>query len=135
MPWVAVEIAPASVCLSMSPRFSIANPRSQSAALRSRSVIPASTLTRPETVSTSRTRLSASIRSIAPSVSAASVKECPAPAVWMARSRSAARLTARINPSRVRGLSTTAGEQRWSPVQFRHSLGMAPKTNRAAPSG
>ncbi|OLE37036.1 MAG: hypothetical protein AUG48_05530 [Actinobacteria bacterium 13_1_20CM_3_68_9] len=112
MPWVAVEIAPASVWRSMSPRFSIAIPRRQSAALRSRRVIPASTLTRPDSTSASTTRFSASIRIIAPSVSAASVKEWPEPAAWTVRPRSAARVTARISPSRVRGRSTTAGEQR-----------------------
>ena len=94
MPWVAVEIAPASVWRSMSPRFSIARPRSHSAALRSRREIPASTLTRPESRSTSSTRFSASILIIAPSVSAASVKEWPEPAAWTVRPRSPARLTA-----------------------------------------
>ena len=53
VPWVAVAIAPASVCGSTSPWFSIARPRARSSSPRSCRVMPASTVTsRPSTAST-----------------------------------------------------------------------------------
>ncbi len=81
VPCVPVEIEPASVCLSMSPRLAKATPSSSCMRrLRSPSSAPASTLTRPEERSKSRIRSSASIRSSVPSVSAAPLNEWPEPA-------------------------------------------------------
>ena len=48
VPWVPVEIEPASVWRSMSPRFSNASPSSSRRRLRSPRTIPASTLTSPD---------------------------------------------------------------------------------------
>ena len=90
VPWVPVEIAPAIVWRSMSPRFSIASPSRASSSLRSASTVPAPTLTRPEPGSASITPFSASIRTIVPSVIAASVKECPEPATLTLRPAAAA---------------------------------------------
>ncbi len=119
VPWVAVEIAPASVCLSMSPRFSSARPWRSSLRLRSPSRIPASTLTRLPGRSTSRIRFIPSIRSIAPSVTAAGVNECPEPATLTARPAVVAFTTASISPSRVCGWVITSGRQRCSRDQLR----------------
>ena len=111
VPWVAVEIAPAIVWRSMSPRFSIASPSRASAWLRSARTVPAPTLTRPEAGSASITPASASIRSIVPSVIAASVKECPEPATLTLRPAAAAAATAPASPAASRGLTISAGAQ------------------------
>ncbi len=48
VPWVPVEIAPETVCASMSPRFAIARPRVSSVAFSSLIVVPDRTVTSPE---------------------------------------------------------------------------------------
>ena len=103
VPWVPVEIAPAIVWRSMSPRFSIASPSRASSSLRSASTVPAPTLTRPEPGSASITPRSASIRTIVPSVIAASVKECPEPATLTLRPAAAAAAIASPSSSRLAG--------------------------------
>ena len=80
VPWVAVLIAPATDCTLMSPRFGIANPTASSSSASARSVIPASTVTRP----TFARRRDAPMRirssdSSTPDVIAAGVNEWPAP--------------------------------------------------------
>ena len=82
-------------------------------------MIPASTLTRPPTRSTSSTRLSDSIRSIVPSVSAAGVNEWPEPATLTVRPSSEAATIAETMPSRVFGRAMSCGSQRSSRDQFR----------------
>ena len=77
---MAVEIAPASVCGSTSPWFSIASPRERSSSPSSCSVIPASTVT--SMPSTDSTRLIARMSIITPSVHAMSVNEWPEPATF-----------------------------------------------------
>ena len=126
VPWVPVEIAPAIVWRSMSPRFSIASPSRASSSLRSDSTVPAPTLTRPESGSASITPRSASIRTIVPSVIAASVKECPEPATLTLRPAAAAAAIASASSSRVRGRATSTGRQVWSPAQFVQAAGAAP---------
>ena len=122
VPWVAVEIEPASDCRSMSPRFSSARPRWSSRRFRSASTIPASTLTSPLGRSTSRIRLSIVRSSIVPSVSAMPVNEWPEPATLIRRSASFASISAAIRPSRVRGRAIRNGRQRCSPDQFLQRL-------------
>ncbi len=56
VPWVAVEIAPAMLCASMSPRFSMARPCSARRWLSARIVMPPCTRTSPQARSTSSTR-------------------------------------------------------------------------------
>ncbi len=73
VPWVAVEIAPASCWRSMSPWFSMASPRSASSLPSRCSVMPASTST--SSPFTDTTRSMASSRTITSSVQAMSVKE------------------------------------------------------------
>ena len=111
VPWVAVEIAPAIVWRSMSPRFSIASPSPASARLRSASTVPAPTLTRPEAGSASITPARASIRIIEPSVIAASVNECPEPGMLTFRPADAAAATASASSPVSRGLTISAGRQ------------------------
>ena len=106
VPWVAVEMAPASVCGSTSPWFSIASPRARSSSPSSRSVIPASTVTSlPSTPSTRRIR---DMSSITPSVHAMSVNEWPEPATFTRP----APATARTSSSSEAGVSMRSGAQR-----------------------
>ena len=94
VPCVAVEIAPAIVCTSMSPRFSSARPcvveRLAQVADHDRRPRPSPAAARE---STSSTRFSRSSRTITPSVQAMSVKEWPEAAARTvcARARRAAR--------------------------------------------
>jgi hypothetical protein len=78
---VAVEIAPATVCWSTSPWFSMASPRSRSFAPSWRRVMAASTVT--SLPSTDSTRLISERSIISPSVQAMSENEWPAPATLM----------------------------------------------------
>ncbi len=111
VPWVPVEIAPATVWRSMSPRFSIASPSRCSSSLRSASTVPAPTLTRPEERSASITPLSAPTSTIVPSVIAVSVNEWPLPATLTLRPAAAAAPTASASSSRRRGRSCSNGAQ------------------------
>ena len=90
VPCVPVEIAPAIVWRSMSPRFSIASPSRASSSLRSARTVPAPTSTRPEPGSASSTPRSASTATIVPSVIAVSVNEWPEPATLTRRPAAAA---------------------------------------------
>ena len=112
VPCVAVEMAPAMVCASMSPRFSRARPCASSRRLNSRIVIPACTRTKPESRSTSRTRVRRSSISISPSVQAMSLKECPAPATRTLQPSRAACSSAPDSSSIDAGRRTAAGAQR-----------------------
>ena len=118
VPWVPVEIAPAIVWRSMSPRFSIASPSRVSSSLRSASTVPAPTRTRPEPGSASSTPFSASIPSIVPSVIAVSVNECPEPATLIRRPAAAAAEIASASSSRLDGRTVSSGRQDWSPAQL-----------------
>src|SRR5215210_1425819 len=115
VPWVAVEIAPASVCRSMSPWFSMARPRAASCSPSWCSVMPASTVTSGPSTATSRLIADRSRRR--PSVQAMSVNEWPDPAT---RTRSARRTSSASSRS-VPGGASCSGAQRWSPAQFVHS--------------
>jgi hypothetical protein len=119
VPWVPVEIAPAAVCTSMSPRFSSANPCVASSPDSSCSRVPARTVTLSPVIAT--TPVSRSGRSSMPSVIAAPVNECPEPAIRTRRPSRAASFTAAATSSTVAGTSTCAGRDTWSPAQFRHS--------------
>ncbi len=121
VPWVPVEIAPAIVWRSMSPRFSIASPRPSRRSLSSARTVPPATRTRPEEGSASSTPLSAETSIIVPSVSAASVKEWPEPGTLTVRPASADSATAAARASRSAGLTIRAGRHAWSPAQLRHS--------------
>jgi ABC-type uncharacterized transport system permease subunit len=79
VPCVAVLIAPAIDWTLMSPRFGIAIPTAASSSPRSRSVMPASTVTRHRSRSTDRTDRIRSSDNSTPPVIAAGVNECPAP--------------------------------------------------------
>ena len=121
VPCVPVEIAPATVWTSMSPRFSSARPMPQRCSFRACNEIPASTRTRPVSRSASSTRSRRSIATITPSVSAASVNECPVPGTRTVCPASRARPITSISSSRVPGRWIACGVQTWSPAQFRHS--------------
>ena len=111
VPWVPVEIAPATVWRSMSPRFSIARPRRWSSWLSSARMVPAPTRTSPLAGSASITPLRAPMSIIVPSVSAASVNEWPEPATLTFLPASAAEATAAASSSRSRGATRSAGRQ------------------------
>ena len=132
VPWVAVEIAPASVCLSMSPRFSCARPRRARASLRSRRTIPACTFT--SSPSASSTRSSAPRCTITPSVSAHSLNEWPLPATFTVRPAAAAPATTSTSSSRLRGLGLLgAACSVWSPAQLLQLTGSScPRRGRWA---
>src|SRR6185437_4109614 len=119
VPCVAVEIAPAMLWTSMSPRFSIARPWRSSCALSSAIVMPVCTLTSPDAGSASSTRVMFCMPIIAPSVSAMSLKECPEPATRTRKPRSAASPTASASSCTPAGAGRRAGEQAWSPAQLR----------------
>src|SRR5688572_5965001 len=127
VPWVAVEIAPASVCGSTSPWFSIARPRVRSSSPRSCSVMPASTVT--SFPSTASTRRMADMSIITPSVQAMSVNEWPEPATLIR----AAPVTAWISSSSERGLSMRSGAHLCWRAQL-DQVGTA-RLYRARPSG
>ena len=129
VPWVPVEIAPATVCTSTSPRFSSASPCAASSPDSACSRVPARTVTLSPVIAT--TPVSRSGRSSRPSVSAAPVNECPAPAIRTRSPSLAASLTAAATSSADAGASTCAGRDTWSPAQFRHSTA-TPGPYRAA---
>lgn len=79
VPWVPVEIAPASDCGSTSPWLASARPCGASSAGMSRSRVPARKRTRRVAASTATIPLSASREIMVPVSSATGVKECPAP--------------------------------------------------------
>ncbi len=110
MPWVAVEVAPAIDCLSMSPRFGNARPRSNSCAFSSWSRMPACTVT--SVPSTSRIRFIPSSDTRCPSVIAASVNEWPPPIAFTRWPDSAARWTIAATSSVVVGSCTASGTHR-----------------------
>ena len=131
VPWVPVEIAPAIVWRSMSPRFSIASPSPCSSSLSSASTVPAPTLTRPEAGSASITPLSGRTSTIVPSVIAASVKEWPEPATLTLRPAATAaadRLGQLL--AIALGRTSSTGVQGWSPAQLRQAR---PRPRPAAP--
>ncbi len=70
------------------------------------------------------------MRTITSSVSAASVNECPDPATRSERPAPALLRTTSISSSRLRGRSTVAGLQAWSPTQLRQLC--APASGRLA---
>ncbi len=120
VPWVAVEIAPAIVCASMSPRFSRARPWPASRRLSSRIVMPAWTRTSPEERSTSSTPRSRRMLSDIPSVQAMSLNECPLPVTRRRRPRRSASTTAAASSCGDAGSRITTGRQPSSPAQLRH---------------
>ena len=126
VPCVPVAVAPASDWLSMSPRFGSARPCACNRVLRSRKVIPASTRTRPLIRSTATMRFSRSSETRTPSVSTASVNECPDPATLTRRPAADAAATTSANSSTSAGVATWAGVQRWSPAQFTQLLVIRP---------
>ena len=133
VPWVAVAMAPASACLSMSPWFSSARPRSASSRAQSAILMPAWTLTRPVPVSASRTRFIRDRSTITPSVQAMSVNECPVPTPftrWALATRSA-------SSSSLPGRSIRSGAHRCSPAQLTQISGICglyPALDGPAPS-
>jgi hypothetical protein len=79
VPCVPVEMAPAIVWTSMSPRFGIARPRCHSVSFSSCSRVPASTVTNPEPTSARTTPDRPSGAIWMPSVTPIAVNECPDP--------------------------------------------------------
>jgi hypothetical protein len=79
VPWVPVEIAPAMVCASMSPRLVMASPSVSSSALSRRIVVPERTVTCPVSRSTRSTPVQWRRSSASESATAIAVKECPLP--------------------------------------------------------
>ena len=121
VPCVAVEIAPAMLWESMSPRFSIARPTSASLRFSSWIVIPAWTRTSPDELSTSRILAIRSRLTRMPSVQAMSENECPAPATRTRRPALLASFTTPASSSSEDGCSIATGLHRSSPAQLRHS--------------
>jgi len=103
VPCVPVEIAPAIVCASMSPRLGIARPSTSSAALSRRIVVPDRTVTSPESASAEMTPAHPDRSSAAPEVAAVGVKECPLPSARTVRPAAAASLIASAISSVLRG--------------------------------
>ena len=118
MPWVAVEMAPASVWASMSPWFSIARPSSASRLPSSCRVIPACTVTKPLERSASSTRSIAPMSISTPSVQAVSVNEWPEPATRTGSPSATAAATAAASCSSDAGRSIRTGAQRCWPAQL-----------------
>jgi hypothetical protein len=121
VPWVPVAVAPAIDCTSMSPRFSNANPSCHRNALSASSVIPPSTFTSPDAVSTSSTRSIRPSDSRVPSVRTAGLKECPAPATRTVRPARAARPTASETSAGLAGRTISAGAHDSSRAQLRQA--------------
>ena len=121
VPCVPVEIAPAIVCRSMSPRLRIARPCDASVAFRAASRMPAPTVTSvvPSPVRRRRsTASSASRRSCTPSVTAAAVNEWPAPTARTVRPCPAASATQAASSPTSRGRATRVGRDAAVRAQF-----------------
>ena len=117
VPCVPVEVAPASVCRSMSPRFSMASPCGRSRPGSWCRLVPAPKVTRlPSTASTPSTP---DTSSSTPEVAAIAVKLWPAPTVLIVRLRSRANCTACTTSSMDVARATYAGRDSSERPQLR----------------
>jgi hypothetical protein len=121
VPWVPVAIAPEIVCVSMSPRLGRASPCWASVAFSVARDMPAWTVTRLLTGSTSMSSASPSSRSRRPSVPAAAVNECPAPTGLTVRPSTLACLTSAATSAVEPGRATVA-ESVWLPAQLAQAV-------------
>ena len=108
-PCVPVEMAPATLCRSMSPRLFSASPSPSSWELSRCRGVPASTVAVIADRSTLRMPTNRSGRSIRPSVTAMSLKEWPVPTILTRRPCRRAASTASTTWSGLVGESTCAG--------------------------
>ncbi|MGY3679172.1 hypothetical protein ACVWXU_002795 [Streptomyces sp. TE33382] len=122
VPWVPVEVAPATVCSMMSPMFVSDRPSRARAALSRLSGVPASTVTVIAVRSTSRIPVSSSGRISTPSVAAAAVNECPVPTGFTRRPSSRALRRASASSSTEAGDTARTGRAVTLPAQLRHVL-------------
>ena len=109
MPCVPVEIAPATVCRSMSPMLCSASPRPCSRRFSSCSGVPASTVTVIASRSTARMPTRRSGRSIMPSATAIPVNEWPEPTIFTVRPSARAATTASTTSAGLAGAVTRTG--------------------------
>ncbi len=119
VPCVPVWVAPATVCTWMSPMLVRDRPRACSSALSRCSGQPASTVTRPASVSTDLTATRPLGFSMTPSVAAAGVNECPLPVILTGSPSAAALVTSSATSAADRGVRTRAGRAVTVPAQFR----------------
>jgi hypothetical protein len=118
VPWVPVDMAPETVCTSMSPRFGTASPCSASRWFSTDSGMPACTVTSRRARSTETRPASPSSSSRTPSVAAAGVKECPEPTGLTVNPSSTAPRTAATTPSVETGRTTLTACARSLPAQL-----------------
>ena len=121
LPWVPVEIAPATVCSAMSPMLCSVRPSSASRALRTWSGVPASAVTVIASRSTETIPVRASGSSSVSSATAIGVKLWPVPTILAVRPAARAARTAATTSSADRGAYTSRGRAEASPDQLRHS--------------
>jgi hypothetical protein len=117
VPCVPVEIAPATVCASMSPRFGTARPCAASQVFSAYIGIPACTVTSLPCTAIGAARRCRCIRMS--SAAAIAVNECPLPTTLTRRPASDASLTTAATSSTVPGERTSAATASWLRPQLR----------------
>ena len=122
VPCVPVEIAPEIVCASMSPRLVIASPSRSSSALSVRSVVPARTVTSPESRSAAVIPVQPPRSSATSWAAPTAVNEWPLPRARTDFPSRAARDTAPASSSRSRGTTTSVATADSLPAQFRQAV-------------
>lgn len=122
VPWVPVEVAPATVCSMMSPMLVSESPSRASAVLSRFSGVPASTVTVIAARSMSRMPVSRSGRISSPSVAAVAVNEWPVPTGFTFRPSSDALRSASASSSTEAGDTALAGRAVTFPAQLCHAL-------------
>ena len=122
VPWVPVEMAPASVCSAMSPMLCRLSPSASSWRLSSLSWVPASAVTVIASRSTARIPPRRVGRSMVCSGAEIAVKLWPVPTILSVVPSDRARSTAATIAAVPTGSSTRVGCADSIPAQFLHSL-------------
>ena len=120
VPWVPVEVAPASVCSAMSPMLCSDRPSRSSSALRTLSWVPAQAVTVIASRSTASSPARPWGRSIASSGAEMAVKLWPLPTIFTVPPTRRAPVTAATTSSTDEGVITVRGSADSSPDQFCH---------------
>ena len=124
VPCVPVDVAPARVCRSMSPRFSMASPCSSRSGVSRCSGMPAPTVTVPDVASTSTNRSRRSNRTWTPSATAMSLNEWPDPTALTRRPSRTADFTVAATSSVSTGTVIRSGVEHARPLQLCQVVGV-----------
>ncbi len=125
VPWVPVDVAPASVCSAMSPMLCSERPSRSSSALSTLSWVPAHAVTVIASRSTATRPAIPCGRSIASSGAEIAVKLWPLPTIFTVPPTRRAPVTASTTSSTEVGVITVRGSADSRPAQFCHCTGAA----------